>query len=97
MKVKSIEILCDAIGTVGDLVKELLFVPKDYLLHPVGQECSLVVDNLHECVYLDDPIACEEIRDEIIADTEEIESDEKKCVASEFYVVMGYDKQERAS
>lgn len=56
-----------------------------------------MVDNLHECVYLDEPIACEEIHDEIIADAEEIESDEKKCVASEFYVVMGYNEQEHAS
>lgn len=98
MRINTIEVLEASLDTVEDAVRELLFVPKDYLLHPLGQKCKIAVNNANKCVYLDKPEEVEDICDYILSEKgEEVECTEEslKTMTSEFYVVMGYNEQSK--
>lgn len=100
MRINTIEVLEASLDTVEDAVRELLFVPKDYLLHPLGQKCKIAVNNANKCVYLDKPEEVEDTCDYVLSEKgEEVECTEEslKTMTSEFYVVMGYNEQEHTS
>lgn len=94
MRINTIEVSEASLDTVEDVVRELLFVPKDYLLHPLGQKCKMAVNNANKCVYLDKPEEVEDICDYVLSEKgEEVECTEEslKTMESEIFVVMGYD------
>lgn len=101
MKVRAISRVEKELKTVGDMVRVLLFVPKDYSLHPTGKKCSLTVNNAKKCIALND--GGNEIHNLIIdtiADSnEDVERNESELstVASEFNIVVGYDTDGHAS
>ena len=53
VKKEAIEIVSKGTQTVGDLVKCLSKLPKDFILHPTGMPCGVAVDYDFECVYVD--------------------------------------------
>ena len=68
MKTNAFEIKENNLETVNDMIGALLEVPKNYLLHPLGQKCAIAVDNYHKCVYLDDPNMMSEFKYELEED-----------------------------
>lgn len=82
------------------MVRVLLFIPKDYSLHPIGKKCSLTVNNAKKYIALND--GGNEIHNLIIdtiADSNgnvECSESELRAVASEFYIV-GYGSDGHAS
>lgn len=57
--------------TVEDLIKVLMTVPKNYTLHPLGQQCIIGVDYVHECIYADDPNCIGEYTYDVIEEAKE--------------------------
>lgn len=100
MKVKAISRVETNLETVGDMVRALLFLPKNYLLHPTGMKCSLAVDNANKCVLLDGDNEIHNLIIDTIADSnDDVERNESElsAVASEFCIVVGYDIDGHAS
>lgn len=93
-----VEVVDDEMETVEDLIKVLLQIPKDYLLHPLGQKCRMGVDHVHNCVYMDDASGVEEYTYNILEEAKETKEPTEVDVPKvkldvykpELYVLMGY-------
>lgn len=90
----------EVVETVEDVINVLLQLPKDYLLHPLGQKCQMGVDHIHECVYMDDPNCIGEFTFDVLEEAKqngeptEVEvSDEKlETYKPNVYVVIGLQR-----
>ena len=97
MKLNAFEIKENCLETVNDMIEALLEVPKNYLLHPLGQKCAIAVDNYHKCVYLDDPNMMSEFKYELDEDIRENDdwdgevSNDTLESFSLYYVWIGYE------
>lgn len=99
MKINAFEIKKNNLETINDMIEALLEVPKNYLLHPLGQKCAIAVDNYHKCVYLDDPNMMSEFKYELEEDIKEnddwdgeIPDDSDSLERFSFYYVwIGYE------
>ncbi len=99
MKINAFEIKENNLETVNDMIEALLEVPKNYLLHPLGQKCAIAVDNYHKCVYLDDPNMMSEFKYELEEDIKEnddwdgeiLDSSDSLERFSFYYVWIGYE------
>lgn len=98
MKKPLAELIEKDLETVEDVIEALMQVPKDYMLHPLGQKCQLGVDYYHECAYLEDPNCIGEYTYDVAEDAKrngepaELEIPDEKLVTYQpkLYVVMGY-------
>lgn len=87
-----------AFNTVGEAVKVLLTLPKDYLLHPLGQQCVIGIDHVNECVYMEDPNCIGEYTTELLEEALEMDEpteidvplEKLETYKPDVYVVMGY-------
>lgn len=97
MKLNAFEIKKNSLETVNDMIEALLEVPKNYLLHPLGQKCAIAIDNYHKCVYLDDPNMMSEFKYELEEDIKENDdwdgevSNDTLESFSLYYVWIGYE------
>lgn len=73
------------------MVRALLFLPKNYLLHLTGMQCSLAVNNANKCVLLDGGNGIHNLIIDTIADSnDDVERSESELstVVSEFCIVV---------
>ena len=96
MKKPYLEIKDYNLETVEDLINALMQVPKGYLLHPCGKECSIAVDNYNHYVILDESMFINDYKYELENDIKnngddiEVEVEDDALQTYSLNAVIGY-------